>query len=126
MGVATAAIAGKRARAELGGEWPVASALVGMLAAAPKCRAADDLLMVRQLHPDRERRWAELRDLSGRDLVEIACGDGEIEERALALSAALMSGARAAGAARPRRVTEPLFDFLCEAARPHSLVELRG
>lgn len=124
VGVATAALAGKRKRAELGGEWPVACAVVAELAAAPKCRAADDLLMTCQLHPDLDRRWFELRDLTISALVEVACGRNDIRVCALALSAALTSGSRGSGVPRPRRLTEPVFDRLCEAGWPHSVVEV--
>jgi hypothetical protein len=41
----TAAMAGKRFRSELGGEWTVGSFLVSRMSEAEKCRAADDLLM---------------------------------------------------------------------------------
>jgi hypothetical protein len=48
----TAAMAGKRFRSELGGEWTVASFLVSRMSEATKCRAADDLLLVAENHPD--------------------------------------------------------------------------
>jgi replication-associated recombination protein RarA len=51
VGLATVALAGKRHRAALGGEWAVASCVVIELSRAPKCRAADDLLMACELHP---------------------------------------------------------------------------
>src|SRR5580658_9903748 len=51
IGHATVALAGKQVRAALGGEWAVASCIVSELCRAPKCRAADDLLMASELHP---------------------------------------------------------------------------
>src|SRR5271157_1109198 len=42
VGLTTAALAGKQARAALGGEWAVASSVVAELSRAAKCRAADD------------------------------------------------------------------------------------
>src|SRR3974390_2633369 len=45
VALATAAMAGKRARAEWGGEWKTASYLILRMAKAIKCRAADDLLL---------------------------------------------------------------------------------
>jgi hypothetical protein len=51
VSLVTAALAGKRYRATIGGEWKVASFLVERMAKAPKCRAADDLLLVADSHP---------------------------------------------------------------------------
>ncbi len=51
VALVTAALAGKRFRATLGGEWKVASFIVAQMAQAVKCRAADDLLLTAQLHP---------------------------------------------------------------------------
>ena len=50
LGLATAALAGKQARASLGGQWAVAASVVVELSRAPKSRAADDLVMVCELH----------------------------------------------------------------------------
>ena len=49
VALVTAALAGKRFRASLGGEWHVASYIVSRMVHAPKCRAADDLLMSAEL-----------------------------------------------------------------------------
>jgi len=51
VGLATTALAGKRVRAELGGEWKVAAWLVETLTRAPKSRMSDDLLMACQALP---------------------------------------------------------------------------
>src|SRR5271157_2211159 len=51
VGLATVALGGKQVRAALGGEWAVASCIVSELCQAPKCRAADDLLVSSELHP---------------------------------------------------------------------------
>jgi len=122
--LATAALAGKRLRAELGGEWKVASCVVAELARAPKCRAADDLLMVCEVHPAYARQRSELRGLRPRELVEIVCGSGSAYERALALWCALGGGSRSLGYARPRGEAQSVFDHLCEAGWPHSIVEI--
>jgi len=58
VALATAALGGKRARGDLGGEWAITSCLVSELTRAPKCRAADDLLMSCQRHP----AFAEARE----------------------------------------------------------------
>jgi replication-associated recombination protein RarA len=54
VSVVTAALAGKRFRASIGGEWRVSSFLVTRMAHATKCRAADDLLLAAENHPDFE------------------------------------------------------------------------
>ena len=85
----TASLGGKQPRAALGGEWAVASCLVAEMCRAPKCRAADDLLMACELHPDYAEARAELPYLTTRDLITVATGQASIHERALALWYAL-------------------------------------
>ncbi|WP_409190870.1 hypothetical protein [Bradyrhizobium sp. RDM4] len=70
-GLVTAAMAGKRARASLGGEWAVASFLVTMMAAARKCRAADDLLLVAENHAAYESHRIELGFSTTQQLIEV-------------------------------------------------------
>jgi hypothetical protein len=89
VGLATVALAGKRHRSELGGEWAVASCIISELTRAPKCRAADDLLMVCELHPAHAEARVELPHLTTRDLISITVGKGTFETRALALWYAL-------------------------------------
>jgi len=55
VSLVTAALAGKRYRATIGGEWKVASFIVDRMAKAPKCRAADDLLLTADSHPIYQR-----------------------------------------------------------------------
>jgi hypothetical protein len=74
VGLATAALGGKQVRAALGGEWAVASCVVNELCRVPKCRAADDLLMGRELHPAYAEARAKLPDLTARDLIAVATG----------------------------------------------------
>ena len=124
VGVATASLAGVRKRADLGGAWPVACAVVAALADAPKCRAADDLLMICELHPAYARQRIEFRHRSSRELAEIVCGTTTIEERAVALWCALGGGPRDNGLRRRRSETETVFDRLCEAGWPNVLVEV--
>lgn len=45
VAIVTASLGGKRFRSKIGGEWQVASFIVSRMVRAPKCRAADDLLM---------------------------------------------------------------------------------
>ena len=89
VGLATVALAGKRDRAALGGEWAVASCLIAELGRAPKCRAADDLLMACELHPAYTEARAELPHLTTRDLITVATKQGSVPKRALALWYAL-------------------------------------
>jgi len=124
IGIATAALGGVRKRAELGGDWPIACAVVAALARAPKCRAADDLLMMCELHPAYAQRRSELRCQSARELVETVCGSAAIEERAVALWCALGGGPRHLGQRRLRNETQAVFDRLCEAGWPSALVEV--
>jgi len=85
LGLATVALAGKQVRAALGGEWAVVSCIVSQLCQAPKCRAADDLLMACELHPAYAMARADLPYLTTRDLIAVATGQGSVQERALAL-----------------------------------------
>ena len=124
VGIATAAAAGVRKRADLGGDWPVACAVVAALADAPKCRAADDLLMICELHPAYARQRIEFRHRSSRELTEIVCGTMAIEERAVALWCALGGGPRDVGLRRPRSETQAVFDRLCDAGWSRTLVEV--
>ena len=89
VGLATVALAGKRQRAALGGEWAVASCVLAELSQAPKRRAADDLLMTCELQPAYAEARAELPHLTTRDLIIVATGQGSVHERALALWFAL-------------------------------------
>ena len=124
VGLATVALAGKRHRSALGGEWAVASCVVAEMCRAPKCRAADDLLMACELHPANAEACAELPHLTTRDLIAVATGQGSIQERALALWYAL--GTDRDRSTLVRRHGEPrlVFDHLCEAGWPHSIVEV--
>jgi len=124
VAIATAALGGVRKRAELGGDWPIAGAVVAGLACAPKCRVADDLLMICELCPAYARQRDELQRLSVGELVGVVCGSAPIEERAVALWCALGGGPRRLGLRRPRSETQTVFDRLCEAGWPSALVEV--
>lgn len=124
VGLATAALGDKRVREDLGGEWPVASCIICALAHAPKCRAADDLLMSCELRPTYAQARADLPLLTTRDLITVATGGGEIHERALALWYALGTDRRSPGLALRRGEPKLVFDVLCEAGWPHSAVEI--
>jgi hypothetical protein len=80
----TAALAGKRCRENLGGEWRVASYIVSRMADAPKCRASDDLLLTAENHPDLEDARLAFAFRSIDDLIRIATGADPLPIRALA------------------------------------------
>jgi hypothetical protein len=123
VALVTGALSGKGWRGKLGSEWSVASCLVSAMAASRKCRAADDLLMGIERHPDLKRARREFASLPTPPLLEIATGAGQLEERALALW-------YATGTERsenlPRRSGEPrvVFDHLVAAGFLESVVEI--
>ena len=124
VGLATVALGGKQVRAALGGEWAVASCVVSELCRVPKCRAADDLLMASELHPAYAVARADLPYLTTRELIAVATGQGSVQERALALWFALGTDRRRSTLMSRRGEPQVVFDYLCEAGWPHSLVEV--
>jgi hypothetical protein len=84
VAIVTAALAGKRFRASLGGEWAVASFIVSRMVHAPKCRASDDLLLAAENHPDFEDTRLAFAFRSTDDLIRIATGADPLSIRALA------------------------------------------
>lgn len=124
-GKVVAALGGKAHRGKIGGEWPVASTIVSAMARAPKCRSADDLLMVMQRHPVLEEARRTYAALSTRNLLGIATGSNPLPKRALALCYAIGTDRRPSERLRPR-VGEPqaAFDFLFEAGFPASAIEI--
>jgi hypothetical protein len=80
----TAAMTGKRARTTMGGEWTVASFLITRMAAARKCRAADDLLLVAENHPGFESQRLELGFSTSQRLVRVVTSTEPLAARALA------------------------------------------
>jgi hypothetical protein len=120
-----AALGGKALRAKLGGEWPVASTIVSAMALAPKCRAADDLLMTIQRHPKFEEARRAYATLATRDLLGIATGSNPLPQRALALCYAIGTDRRPSDRLRSRRgEPQAAFDYLFEAGLPASAVEI--
>jgi hypothetical protein len=80
----TVALGGKMFRARIGGEGTVASYIVSRMAVAPKCRAADDLLLNADLHPDLDaprQKWS----LPTGELLRLAVEADRLTERAIAL-----------------------------------------
>ena len=124
VGLATVALGGKQVHAALGGEWAVASCVVSELSRAPKCRAADDLLMACELHSAYAQARAELPHLTTRDLIAVATGDARVPVRALALWYALGTDRRRSTLVHRRGEPRLVFDQVCEAGWPHSIVEV--
>lgn len=125
VSIATAALAGQKYRATIGGEWKVASFIADRISKAPKCRAADDLLLAADCHPQFRRARAELATKTTAELIRIATGDAALPVRALATWYAAGTHPRQTKGLSARR-GEPsaLFDGLCEAGLPHTAVEI--
>jgi hypothetical protein len=125
VSLVTAALAGKRYRATIGGEWKAASFIVDRMAKAPKCRAADDLLLTADSHPLYRKARADLATKTTAELIRIATGDAALPVRALAAWYAVGTHPRQTKglSARPGEPAA-LFDGLCEAGLPHTAVEI--
>ncbi len=120
----TAALAGKRFRASLGGEWVVASYIVSKMVHAPKCRGADDLLMAAELPPAFTDARRELPAMPTRELLTLMIGDEPLPVRALACWFAIGIDQRPSSHLNYRRGNPyAVFDALNEAGYPHALVE---
>lgn len=121
----TASMAGKRTRQTAGGEWAVASYLVEQLCQSTKCRAADDLLMVAETHPQFADARSELAELSVPQLLDVVIGDNSVEARALAMWLALGTDRRPSTHLTYRRGNpDAVFNTLFEAGWPNTLVEV--
>jgi hypothetical protein len=75
------ALAGKRHRSALGRRMGDPSCVVVEMCRAPKCRAADDLLMTCELHLAYAEARAELPYRTTRDLITVATGQRSVQER---------------------------------------------
>jgi hypothetical protein len=124
VGIATVSLGGKQARATVGGEWAVASFLVSEFCRAPKCRAADDLLMACELHPAYTEARMALSHLTASDLISVATEQGAVHERALALWYALGTDRDRSSLAPRRGDPRVVFEQLCEAGWPPTIVEV--
>jgi hypothetical protein len=122
--MATAALEGARSRTKLGGDWAVASCVVSQLSVAIKCRAADDLLMVSDLHPAYRRQRAEWRGAPLADLLPILSSDQPIEIRAVALHHAIGGARNSYALPRRRAQAMAVFDHLSDAGAPSPWVDV--
>jgi hypothetical protein len=116
LSLVTAALAGKRFRETIGGEWPVASLIVSRMAQAPKCRAADDLLMSSELHPAYQPIRDQIASSRTQELLDIVIGAGDLLERAIALWYAIGTDRRPSRHLHPRGGNPSrVFDLLRES-----------
>jgi hypothetical protein len=125
VSLVTSALSGKKYRGTLGGDWKVASFIVDRMTRAPKCRAADDLLLIADSHTRYQRARAQLAEKTIAELIRIASGDVALPVRALATWYAVGTHPRQTKHLSARR-GEPaaLFDGLCEVGLPHTAVEI--
>lgn len=125
VALVTAALGGKRFRKKIGGEWTVASFVVDRLVTANKCRAADDLLMVAEMHPAYEKSRQELFHAALPNLLALLDSAEPLPVRALAAWHAIGTN-RCPLPGIPSRKGHPqsLFDELSETGFPHTLVEI--
>ena len=125
VALATAALKGKAWRAEIGGEWAVASYVVRRLCSTIKCRAADDLLYVCELHRAFEQARLDLTFKPIPELIDRIAGRGALPERALALWFAVGTDRCQSEFLRQRK-GDPyaVLDVLCERDFPDTVVEV--
>ncbi|RWA80460.1 hypothetical protein [Mesorhizobium sp.] len=125
ISLVTASLAGKSFRAKIGGEWSVASYLVERMCNAQKCRSADDLLMTAERHPAFEKTRLSLTFATIPELLAFVRSDAALPKRALALWYALGTDRCPSPQLRTRKGSpQTVFDDLCEAGHPHTLVEI--
>jgi hypothetical protein len=123
--LATAALTGKRFRAQIGGEWAVACYIVDRMAKAAKCRSADDLLMCAELHPAYEQARVDLAQATTNDLLKAVASSEPLPYRALALWYALGTDRRPSKRLLARRGDpQALFDYLFDSGYPYTAVEI--
>ena len=85
VSLVTSALKGKTWRSQIGGEWPVASYLVGRLARAINCRATVDLLTVAAKCPAHEKARLDLAHWPTSKLIAYATSEVDLPTRAMAL-----------------------------------------
>jgi hypothetical protein len=125
VGIVTAALAGKRFRASLGGEWRVTACIVSRMVHAQKCRAADDVLLAAENHPLFERARTELASRTTDDLMHIATGVDPLPIRALAAWFAIGTDSRPSPRLLSRRGDPTaIFNALRETQIPAAVVEI--
>lgn len=106
------------------GDKRLVNLVVSRLASAAKCRASDDLHVASADCPAWDRVHLELVGLPLGDLLGVVASDGPIERRAIALRLAMGAETLTGRARRGHRHSEAVFDAMCEAGFPHTLVEI--
>jgi len=92
-----------------------------------KCRAADDLLLAAENHPDYERARFDFASMTTNHLVGIMAGSAPLPIRALALWYGLGTDRRPSPRLQPRRGDPTaMFDALCEAGAARTAVAREG
>jgi hypothetical protein len=125
VAIAMAALAGRRCREELGGEWRVASCIVSRMAHALKCQAADDLLLAAENHPDFESARLVFGFRSTNDLLNIATRAGPLLIRVLSAWFGIGTARRPSPRLSSRQGDPTaVFDALGQAQIPAAVVEI--
>ncbi|NGO49762.1 hypothetical protein [Allomesorhizobium camelthorni] len=115
----------KGIRKTFGGDWLIASVLVERIAAARKCRAADDLLMTVISHPRYESDRLSLTYRTQRELMEIVAGDGDIITRGIALMYTVGTDRCPVPTMRTRKGNLPyVLETMLQTGFPHCVLEL--
>ncbi|MEI9409157.1 hypothetical protein [Mesorhizobium salmacidum] len=122
----TIVAAGQRRRlARLYGMERLVSFIVSRLTISRKCRATDDLYVVTNDCPSWNGDRLELTDMPLNDLLDVIAGPDPIERRGIAVRHAMGGGEWAEDIRLTRRRRpQAVFDFLCEAGFPQTLVEI--
>ena len=120
-----AGLTGKNWRSKNGGDWPIASYFIGRMCRTIKCRAADDLTYVCELHQNFEQARLNLINKPIPELLEMITGKGALPERAIALWFAIGTHRCRSMVLRERR-GDPhgVLDALCDLGFPESVVEV--
>jgi hypothetical protein len=119
VAIVTAALAGKRFRTSLGGEWAAASCVVSKMVHAHKCRAADDLLLAAENHRDFEDARLQFAFSNTGDLIRVATGADPLAVRALAAWFAIGTDRRPSPRLSSRQGDPTAtFNALCEIIDP--------
>ncbi|RWG78552.1 hypothetical protein [Mesorhizobium sp.] len=125
VGLVTASLAGRSFRAKIGREWSVASYIVERMCNAQKCRSADDLLMLSERHHAYEHLRLGLTYGTIPELVAFVRSNASLPKRALAAWYLVGTDRYPSPQLRTRKgAPQALFDDLCEAGHPHTLVEV--
>jgi hypothetical protein len=106
------------------GDQRLVSFVVSRLASAPKCRAADDLLVTIADCPAWKDAHLEVAELHLDAQLDVVVSDAPIERRAIALRLAMEADTVGRGTRDSHRRTNAVLDCLCEVGFPHTLVEI--